>query len=137
MNVRVDWLALLDDDEEWHWTACLYAYQHPTQRTILYIGKTDGTTVRSRLYGRHKNEFFRWLKQRYGSTRIRVLQGEVLLGHGQRLSRELLNDIESLLINQLKPLGNIAATRTRISRPGLRVRCTRDWPYDTKVYVDE
>ena len=92
---------------------------------------------RSRLYGRHKNEFFRWLKQRYGSTRIRVLQGEVLLGHGQRLSRELLNDIESLLINQLKPLGNIAATRTRISRPGLRVRCTRDWPYDTKVYVDE
>jgi hypothetical protein len=71
MNVRVDWLSLIDDDEEWQWTACLYAYQHPTQRTILYIGKSDGTTVRSRLYGRHKKEFFRWLELRYGSTRAR------------------------------------------------------------------
>ncbi len=137
MRARVDWLTLVDEDEEWRWTTCLYAYQHPTQRTILYIGKTDGTTVRSRLYGRHKKDFFRWMKARYGTTRMRVLQGEVYLEPGKRLSRELLTDIESLLINLVRPLGNIAATRTRIARPGLSVRCTRDWPYQTTLYVDE
>jgi hypothetical protein len=53
--------------------------------------------------------------------------GQLLLQAGRRRSSELLADVESLLIKRLQPLGNIQCTESRISRPGMRVRCSGEW----------
>lgn len=53
-----------------------------------------------------------------------------------RLTRELLSDIESLLICEVKPWGNIQCQLSRIARPGLKVVCGSDWPLSIKVFSD-
>jgi hypothetical protein len=64
-----------------------------------------------------------------------VLVGE--FHYRDRLTRELVADVESLLIALLRPPGNISATCTRIARPGLRVRCTgTHWPSVSRYFID-
>jgi hypothetical protein len=82
-----------------------------------------------------KPEFWEYLDQR-GMDAHAVLVGDVELAPGRRLSRELLADIESLLIKRLRPAGNIQAIRSRISRPGLDVTCEGDWPHERRRFLD-
>ncbi len=140
MDVWVYWTRLdSDDDPRWSEEYCLYAYLHPTRDRLLYIGKADYSTVRSRLYGEHKAQLFEdiWRVEGVAEDELRILHGELELEDGYRRSSELLADVESLLIRRLQPLGNISTTRTRIARPGLRVNCEGDWPFKRKGFHDE
>jgi hypothetical protein len=140
MDVWIHWTLLdSDDDPRWDEQYCLYAYLLPRQVRLLYIGKADYSTIRSRWYGEHKDELFEdiWDAYGIGDDEVRVLHGEFELEEGYRRSSELLADVESLLIKRLQPFGNISATRSRIARPGLRVYCEGDWPLRRSHFHDE
>jgi hypothetical protein len=121
-----------EDDEMWSWSNVLYAYLDPTGDEIIYIGKAYGktTTVRTRWTAEDKDQFWADLEGERGITedKVGVIVGEILLDKGQRLTGELVRDLESLLIKKVKPWGNITSRKNRISRPGMQVRCGGNWP---------
>lgn len=137
MDIEVRWTTIDGggDDPAWGQTRVLYAYLAPSDNEILYIGKADGTTVRGRWKRSAKDEFWTALERERGINRHVVIVGKIYASEGVRLTRELLADIESLLIMREQPWGNIQSTQSRISRPGLRVECSGDWP-GRSVYVD-
>jgi len=139
MAVEIEWtLVSGDDDEAWDWTNVLYAYIDPEDDEILYIGKAYGpaTSVLSRFNARDKKSLWRFLERELGITAVNVLVGIIDPGEGGRLTRQLIADIESLLIYREDPCGNVQSTRSRgISRSGMRVKCTGSWP-GKKVYID-
>jgi hypothetical protein len=137
LRVDVPWMKL-EDDRHPYWQAdfCLYAYLHPERDWLLYIGKADWQTVRRRLHGDHKAQIFDYFRQRYGIDQVRVFQGDIVLESGRRRSSELLGLVESLLIMRLQPSGNIGCTSSRCYRPGLRVRCTGEWPFKRTRFSD-
>jgi hypothetical protein len=55
---------------------------------------------------------------------------------GRRRSSQLLADVESLLIMRLQPACNVACTRSRYMRWGLRVNCSGDWPERRTCFRD-
>ena len=124
---EVTWRVLADDDDDWQLMRVLYAYFLKRPFELIYVGKAWGTTVRSRLTASDKSSFWRAYNRTYGERIPDVMVGEVLLESGSRFTKELLADIESLIIQREKPWGNIQSTRTRISRPGMRVMCTGAW----------
>jgi hypothetical protein len=138
MSVRIDWQTIDSEDDGdglWDEFRVLYAYAH--RRQIHYMGKAWGTTVRGRWRARDKRPVLDHLERALGIDldRLGILLGVVRAD--QRLTRELLADLESLLILRLDPLANIRNTRSRsISRPGLVVSCVGDWPLQQKRYVD-
>jgi hypothetical protein len=138
MLVTVHWSAVRPSlkDQQWGKTRCLYAYVAPDKRELLYIGKADGKTVRDRWLRSAKEEFWEELEKQRGIRQHAVIVGDVKIENGRRLSRELLADIESLLITRLKPWGNIQSMKSRISRPGLRVRCEGAWPHERRAFAD-
>src|SRR5207245_1895499 len=126
-RVEIPWIELRDDrDPGWRANLCVYAYLHPERDWLLYVGKADMQTVRQRLQGDHKADLFDFFWKRYGIDEVRVLQGDLVLEDGRRRSSELLADVEGLLIIRLQPPGNVASTRSRTYRPGLRVNCSGD-----------
>jgi hypothetical protein len=136
--VQVEWLELTEHrDTRWGDGLCLYAYLHPTRDWLLYVGKCDYSTIRRRLYGAHKTRLFDDIFRDYGVETVRVIQGHLLVGEGRRRSSELLTDVESLLIMRWHPYGNVQCTRHRMSRPGLRVHCTGQWPFKRSRFHDD
>ena len=137
MLIEVEW-TFLEHDRHPLWTdsCCLYAYLQPKLDRLLYIGKADYSTVRERMHGDHKAVLFDDIFRRYGTDQVRVLHGQFLLEEGRRRSSELLGDVESLLIMRLLPFGNIQSRGSRITRPGLRVQCTGDWPFKRFRFQD-
>jgi len=137
MQVTVFWSQLDNEGENPLWKANrgLYAYVGPYNE-VLYIGKVDGTTVRQRWNRSGKEAFWNVLERKRGIFKHAVIFGEIELENGSRLTRELLADIESLLINRVQPWGNIQCVNTRIERPGLRVKCGGDWPLPRRNFRD-
>jgi hypothetical protein len=135
--VKVKWTLLRDRSSLWHEAFCLYAYSHPHNNRLLYIGKADFRTVRQRLDDRDKDALFQYLNDEYGLDEVAVLHGAIVLDGGRRTSA-LLSDVESLLINRLRPVGNIMCTQRRgICRPGLHVVCEGDWPHRRAGFRDD
>jgi len=68
-------------------------------------------------------------------VRVIVTQFEA----AQRITRQLILDVESLLIHSIKPWGNMQSTRSRsISRPGLTVKCEgKVWPIAKRTFHDQ
>lgn len=132
MSIQIRWTALDgDDDPKWSWSRVLYAYVAPRGKEILCVGKADGatSTVRSRWNADDKAGFWRELERERGIYKHAVVVGEVDVGPGNRLTRPLLADLESLLIKWERPWGNIQGRKVRnFSRPGLEVRCSGSWP---------
>lgn len=138
VNVWVHWTELQNDRNRlWSANYCLYAYLHPKRDWLLYVGKAGGSTVRQRLSGDHKHRLFRDLKKHYGIEGVRVLVGGLELEEGRYRTAELLADVESLLIKRLQPYGNISARSHRTARPGMRVHCVGDWPFNRSAFRDE
>jgi len=135
MVVTVQWSDVGRDLDLWDLSRGLYSYLTTDAAEILYIGEVDGTTVRGRWNRSGKEGFWGDLEERGIGEHV-VLVGEVLLDAGSRLTREFLADVESLLSKRIVPWGNIQSTRTRISRPGLRVRCEGDWPLQKREFLD-
>ncbi|WP_257311284.1 hypothetical protein [Geothrix fuzhouensis] len=136
--VRVDWRGLTShQDESWQNIKCLYAYLAPKTLEVLYIGKSWGVSVRGRWTRAAKEHFWNDLEKDRGITEHIPLLGELYLPEGRRLSSELLADVESLLIHRVSPWGNIQSKKTRISRPGLVVQCTGEWPFNQSKFHDD
>ncbi len=137
MEVEIDWKYAADGDEEMDLCQVLYAYAHPNSEDILYIGKADFSSVKERMKGRHKEQIFDCLRREFQVSEMGIIVGEIVLGEGRRFSSALLSDIESLLIFELDPPANIQSRNTRISRPGLRITCSGEWPNEYNQFDDE
>jgi hypothetical protein len=137
MIVEIKWRRIRgESDLAWDWTRVLYAYLDHLAKEILYIGKADGITVRQRWTRSSKVAFWDALERERGIKKHVVLVGDVAIESGRRLSRELLADVESLLIKRVQPWGNIMNRESRISRPGLRVVCVGGWSGWSSEYQD-
>jgi hypothetical protein len=141
MGIVVNWRKLRGPkDAGWRLTRVLYAYAHPDESRVLYIGKAHGaySTVRTRWQAVDKDEHWEFSERHLGLPRERVL---VLVGDletERSLTRELLADVESLLIKRLGPPMNISATKSRTSRPGMTVRCGGpSWPHPERVFFKD
>lgn len=136
MQVQVSWFRIEDGTEIlWKVNRGLYAYL-TLDDEIIYIGKVSGKTVRQRFYLSAKPNLWSLVESNFGHTDVQVLVGIVDLPPGNRFSRQLLSDIESLLIYNIAPAGNKSCRNTRISRPGLSVKCGGYWPHFDKKFVD-
>lgn len=135
LDVALDW-HLLDgeDDPMWSDSRVLYALHDPHTDKLLYIGKADRTSVRRRFNCRSKDTIWEFLEEQYDVDDVLVRVAEVYTD--ARLTSELLADVETLLIKRLSPCCNIACTRSRVQRPGLRVQCGGDWSHERDCFVD-
>lgn len=136
-HALVHWRHLTLDDEGWNQSGCLYAYLAPQTREVLYIGKAWSVTVRARWNRSGKYAFWADLERERGIRKHYALFGEIELPRSRRLTRALLSDIESLLIQRLQPWGNIQSRLSRIARPGFVVGCVGEWPGGDTVFRDE
>lgn len=136
LDVHVDWRGIADDDDAWTWNLALYGIVEPRTRSLVYLGKADGSTLRQRwCRAGAKADFWRWYEANFRNRRHLLFAGEFVASTA-RLTRQLVADVESLLIHRLRPLGNVASVRSRIARPGLRVMCSGDWPASPRVFLD-
>lgn len=140
MDFVVEWYGITSlDDERWNDNCGLYAYIATNrQKTINYIGKVDGCTVRLRHRARDKHKIYRRLEEEFGHYEHEIIVGDIILPKGNRLSRQLLLDIETLLIHAIQPPGNTSNKKSRlIYRPNMRVICKgEDWPLKRRVFKD-
>lgn len=142
IEVTINWQRVDEGDSSglWNVSRGLYSYLNldaGDEEEILYVGKVDGTTVRKRWCRSGKEGFWGSLETERGIYSHGVIVGLIGLPARRRLSRELITDVESLLINRLCPWGNIQCRLSRTSRPGLTVRCVGDWPLGQHIYVDD
>lgn len=136
MEVEIEWYVINDKNEHlWNVNRGLYAYLDDEDE-ILYIGKVDGTTVRKRFQPSAKPELWNFIVDDLELNYVTVVVGLVEFPEGFKHSRQKLADIESLLINSIKPCGNVSSRNTRISRPGLSVYCYGDWYYSEENFLD-
>ncbi len=137
MNVNVHWEQIRPDYEEpFYWSGVVYAYTDRKASELLYLGKATTTTVWERWKARDKQVFWRSLEAERRMYGHQVFVGVLEIPEGRRFSRELLSDVESLLIYNLEPWGNIQARYSRIERPGMTVRCLNEWPHRRRVFRD-
>lgn len=136
MNIKVEWQYTGDGEESLGFSRVLYAYLHPDTSEILYIGKADYCTVKERLSGAHKEAIFDEMIDDLRITEMHAIVGLLYLPEGRRFSSELLSDIESLLIIKVQPPYNKQSRLSRISRPGLEVLCSGEWPHDEEHFID-
>jgi len=138
MIFDVNWTHLDGiDDDRGDSTRVLYGYKAPRGAEILYIGMAhaDSSSVHNRLSGEHKRGWFERLEREREIREFRVMLGEVFFDG--RFTREMLADIESLLIYRLQPWGNRQSRVSRISRPGMIVRCSgRAWSHPQREFRD-
>lgn len=133
LDITLRWHDLGDDDDpRWRYSRALYAYLSPRSLEILYIGKADGCSVRGRW--RQKQIFWRDLEKERGIFNHTVIVAE--MEADCRMTRQLLADVESLLIYEVEPWGNIQCQKSRISRTGLKVECRGAWPLSRRVFRD-
>jgi hypothetical protein len=137
LAVTLHWYAVEDDyDSRWRHDLALYAYLAPVRPQIYYLGKCDRTTVRGRASYSAKPGAWDCINQHSKTYCLIVAEIEV----EQRLTRELLADIESLLIYEIQPCCNVqnTASRGQHGQPGMRVGCRgKVWPLSRRVFWDE
>ena len=136
MNIEIEWKYTDGDEENLEFSRALYAYLHPDTSEILYIGKADLCTVKERLSGAHKEEIFEQMVGNLGITELHAIVGVLYIPNDRKYSSELLSDIESLLIIKVQQSYNIQSRKSRISRPGLEVRCIGEWPHAQEHFID-
>jgi hypothetical protein len=129
-EILVEWHRARKGADCWNWSRALYMYMLPDNTRPLYLGLAYQRTVRERWNGPDKRPLWEALRSEsgLGRSRVRVYAGKIWLPEGQRISSELVEDIESLLIKRIKPWWNIRSTQSRISRPGMRILCGGSWP---------
>ena len=140
--ITVKWTAIQnDEDPRWQDNCGLYAYLTTNWDEVLYIGKVDGCTVRQRFSAPDKRSLFVELSKKRNINRVSVIVGDIILkadgDYRPRLTSQKIADVESLLINRVKPWGNIACMGSRISRPGMLVTCSGEWPHRRRVFLDD
>ena len=112
----------------------LYAYVNPHTDEIIYVGMAYHRTVRQRFRDRDKNALHDYFLNELEIEGVEVIVGSIYMEG--RLTRQLLADMESLLIKRLQPAGNIMCRSARICRPGMRLECSQDWPHQRSRFFD-
>lgn len=126
--------------DRWGYNLALYSILHPDEDEVLYLGKADGCTVRSRWNADDKHErIWRRIEDERSLFEHGFIVGEFRLPDGQRLSRQLVCDVESFLIHQIKPWANSRNAKSRglYSRPGMVISCQGHWPLRQKTFRDD
>lgn len=144
-SIILDWQDVNHESgrwsDRWNDTLALYAILHPDDDEILYLGKADGytSTVARRWNAPDKHDrVWRRLEDERGIYEHGLVVGEFVQLHGQRLTRELVIDAESLLIQQIRPWANRQNIKSRgYSRPGMTVLCQGAWPLSQKMFRDD
>jgi hypothetical protein len=114
----------------------LYAFVTPNKREIVYIGKAGRATVAERLKCPKKDGMWEHVSS-LGIDKCKVLLGELALPRNRRLTKELLSDVERLLIMAEQPIGNVQNISSRLTtRAGMRVACVGLWPGRARDYID-
>ena len=135
LDIELEWELIEDDrDRRWKLSRVLYALCHPETDRIVYLGKAEYQSVRQRLACRSKDGIWEHVSEQFGVDELTIRIGEFITD--ARLTVELLADTESLLIKRLQPCCNVQSTQSRITRPGLRVTCTGEWPEHRSCFVD-
>jgi hypothetical protein len=134
MDIKIDWKILTPDSKEWDYYRVLYAYLNPSDAKIVYIGLAFHRTIRQRFKEKDKKPLFDFLRDKHNIYSVDVLMGDLEMDG--RLTRQLLSDVESLLIKRVQPIGNIACKNSRISRPGVKLQCYNQWPYERIRFID-
>ena len=110
MHTTVQWQTAESwDDPIVDDTRVLYAVAHPKVKRPLYLGKADGCSVYERAHARDKDAFWKWCAK-HGIHVHNCLVGFPTTEG--TLTRQLLADIESLLIFNLQPHWNSAVRNT-------------------------
>jgi hypothetical protein len=107
-------------EHRWQYELALYAVIHPRTDEIIYIGKADGSTVRARWNAADKHDrVWRRMEQERGISEHGFVVGEFQMPEGIRLTRQLVCDIEAMLIYAIQPWANTSNTASRglYSRP--------------------
>jgi hypothetical protein len=137
LAVTLHWYWVESDvDSRWRHDVALYAYLAPVKAEIYYLGKCDRTSVRGRAAYSAKSGAWDCINTLSKTHRLIVAEIEAT----QRLTRELLADIESLLIFTIHPCCNVqnTASRGKHCRPGMRVECKgAAWPLSKRIYSDK
>lgn len=136
LPVEIEWSYTGSGEENINFSRVLYAYLHPNEKTILYIGKADRCSVYERLRGQHKEAIFADISNELGLSGIHAIVGLLFLPAERKFSSQLLADIESLLIMELQPPYNTQSCQSRISRPGLIIKCSGEWPLKVATFRD-
>jgi hypothetical protein len=138
-TVTLHWYDIGDDDDpRWKYERALYAYLAPVRPAVYYIGKCYGTTVRQRWNYDAKSDVWDCINKQTKNHRAIVAGFE--LPQGMNLTRELVDDIECLLIYRLQPPCNVQckSTRGKYRRPGMKVVCQgKAWPLSQRAFRDE
>ena len=123
----VDWNWLPGEDHKnpaWKLPRVLYALIAPGTHEIVYIGKSWGP-VRRRWLAEDKKGLWEHLEQTLGMYEHGFVVGIVDPQQRYTLTQKLLEDIEGLLIYEVKPRGNVQGCDSRgTCRAGMVVRCT-------------
>ena len=102
MSIEIKWQELLPDSQEWDHRHVLYAYLNPHTAEIIYLGMAWHRTVRQRFQDGDKNALRDFFLNELGLEGVKIIVGSIWLEG--RLTRQLLSDIESLLIKRLRPI---------------------------------
>jgi len=141
MMLDVDWNWLPGEDHgnpAWKLDRVLYALVAPETHEVVYIGKSWGP-VRRRWLAKDKEGLWKHLEQKLGMNKHGFVVGIVDPQKRYTLTTKLLQDIEGLLIYEVKPPGNVQGRDSRgTCRPGMVVRCTGAlaWPHPRRKFVD-
>lgn len=138
-RIILHWRDVAHAPERWNYTLALYAIVHPATREILYLGKADGSTVRRRWSATDKHErVWSRMERELDLHQHCFIVAEFRMRQGTRLTRELVSDIEALLIHTLKPWANRQCITSRgFPRPGMVVCCQGNWPHRRTTFRDE
>jgi len=127
--------------DRWSYNLALYAILNPSDNEFLYLGKVDSanSTVRSRSTADDKHErVWRRIEQDRGFYKHRIIIGEFRLPNGQLLTRELMCDVESSLINEIKPWANTMNIRSRgFRRIGMVICCRGHSPLKRRTFRNQ
>src|SRR4051812_41467638 len=104
-RIILDWRDAHDEAgrwaDRWNYNVGLYAILHPSRDEVLYLGKADGCTVRSRWKADDKHErVWRRIEDERRLFKHGFIVGEFRLPEGHRLTRHLVCDVESFLIHE-------------------------------------
>jgi len=105
-TIILDWRDVNDGsgrwDHRWDYSLALYAIIHPRTDEILYLGKADGRTVRARWNVADKHDcMWRRIEEERRIFKHGFLVAEFQMPDAMRLTRQVVCDIESMLISAL------------------------------------
>jgi hypothetical protein len=139
MRVIIDWAILKPGDSAWAARRCLYVYADPLTRRLLYVGKAYSATVWERTQGKHKEQVFERLADKFAiptQSLPVVLYGRLRSYDSFRVTKPVFRDVESLLIRRLRPFGNSKCKVSRTERLDLSVECTGEWWWPRRKFYD-